>query len=122
MPTYTNSTPVSWGTSGTYVTSQTVVVSGFTGPLATVSVTLNGLSHNLARDLDFLLVAPDGTTNLVFWSDVGSNGPLPSGNYTVSDAGSSVLPNTSFSAGTYQPANRPGSFGEAVETGAEFNR
>jgi len=122
MATFTNNTGVTFPTSGTFTTSQTVNVTGLTGTVATVSVTFTGLTHNLADDLDFLLVAPDGSTNLVFWSDAGGNNAVSNATFTIADTGATVLPDGSglASGTTYRPANNPGSFGQAVETGASF--
>lgn len=80
-----------------------ILVSGFDTPIADVDVTLVGLSHTEANDLDFLLIGPQGQTAVVM-SDVGSS----AGNITVTlddqapDQISSVGPITS---GVYQPTN-----------------
>ena len=47
-------------------------VSGVTGTVARVAVTLRGLAHKRLEDVDVLLVSPDGRSMIIL-SDVGSN-------------------------------------------------
>jgi Big-like domain-containing protein/dockerin type I repeat protein len=72
-----------------------------TSSVNTVSVILNNFQGVNSTDLHMLLVAPDGTHSLDFWSNAGSN--LTTGTYTLID-GSTQLPATgSFSPGSYSP-------------------
>jgi len=86
-----------------------VAVSGLAGTVSNVTITIAGLTHNVAQELDFLLVAPDGgARNLEFMSDCGSGSV--NATFTVSDAGAAPLPlpgSGSITNGTtYQPAER----------------
>jgi subtilisin-like proprotein convertase family protein len=123
MTTFTNSTGVTF-LGPVFTTSQTVTVSGLSGPLATISVTFTGLSHNVPDDLDFLLVAPDGVTNLLFWSDAFGAGTMNNVTITVADSGATALTNSSpgpTNGSTYKPADYTDvASGEGVETGASF--
>ena len=83
--TFTNSTQITIPTIGlpagiSLPYPSNIVVSGLTGPIRRVSITLHGLSHQFAGDIDMLLVAPDGA-KLLMLSDAGSN--IPAFNYTI---------------------------------------
>jgi Ca2+-binding RTX toxin-like protein len=103
-------------TAGT--TSQTLNVSGLFGTITSITITLTNISHTFPDDLDLLLVAPDGSTNLVFWSDAGSTNDLVGNTVTISDAAAAQLPDAGvIGSGTFQPTNwnptpeAPGDFG-----------
>jgi len=115
MTVFTNSSGISIPDAS--ATSQTLQVGSLTGAVTRLSVTIGGLTHLLQDQLDFLLVAPDGTHNLVFWSDVGGANVVAGGNVTVADAGASPLPqSTTVASGTpYQPADY-----DFAEAGAMF--
>ncbi len=55
-----------------------IIVSGMTGTVTGIAVRFNNLSHAFPRDIDALLVGPNGQKSLVM-SDVGSGGPGVSG-------------------------------------------
>lgn len=97
--------------------SQSLNVSGLAGTITRISVTISGLTHAFPDDLDFLLVAPNGTNNLVFWSDVGGGNPGVSNlTVAVADAGATPMPDAAgLTAGTYRPAD----YAEA-ETGTNW--
>src|SRR5262245_39540730 len=88
MTTFTSAAPLSIPNNG--VTSQSIVVSGLTGKIITVSVTLNGLTTLRLDDLDFLLVGPDGIHNLEFLSDAGGTGSF-TGTITISDSSPTLV-------------------------------
>jgi hypothetical protein len=72
-----------------------------TSSVNTVSVILNNFQGVNSTDLHMLLVAPDGSHSLDFWSNAGSN--LTTGTYTLVD-GSTQLPATGpISPGSYGP-------------------
>ena len=100
------------------VTSQTVHAYGMVGSITSAHITFEGLEHGRASDLDMLLVAPNGTSNLEFWSDAGGSDSL-SGNYTVYDPvaalPSGTDPSGHLASGSYGPAD----YGPA-ETNSEF--
>ena len=65
--TVTNATGISipdMGTASSYPSA--IVVSGLTGTITDVDVTLTGLSHGFIDDVDALLVGPGGQTALLF--------------------------------------------------------
>ena len=106
--TFTNSTQISipstglsGGTSAPYPSN--IAVSGLSGPIRRVSITLNGLTHTSPGDIDMLLVAPDGA-KLVVMSDAG--GMVAVGNLTMAldDYG---LYQFSASGGLFPVAYRP---------------
>ena len=98
------------------VVSQTIDVYGPTGPISNVSVSLSGLSHAFSDDLDMLLVGAVGG-NLAFWTDVGGASNLNLLFVTISDSGSTALPDDSapVTGTTYRPAG----YGE-VEDDSDF--
>ncbi len=81
-------------------------VSGMTGTISAVTVTLSTLTHPLAQDVDILLVAPTGA-KLVVLSDVANAGGFGvNGTLTLSDAAASLVPSTGvIGTGTYKPTN-----------------
>jgi subtilisin-like proprotein convertase family protein len=83
-----------------------IVVSGFKKPrILDVNVTLRGLTHSFANDIDALLVAPDGT-NAMFMSDAAGNGePVTDVTFNLDDEAKTSIDLTTVS-GTYQPFDR----------------
>jgi subtilisin-like proprotein convertase family protein len=83
-----------------------VAVSGLTGTVATVTVQLNGFYHSDPEDLAMQLVAPDGSTNLVFMSDTGGfNSGVSNLTLAFSDSAGSFEPGSgnTVTSGTYKP-------------------
>jgi len=86
-----------------------ISVSGITGSVSQVQLTLLGLTHSWVGDLDFLLVGPAGQ-KVLFMSDAGDNDTVDDGvsgiTLTFSDDAVSSLPDTApVSSGTYLPTN-----------------
>lgn len=81
-------------------------VSGVDDLVTTVRVTLNTIQHTWSRDIDILLVGPNGE-KFIIMSDVGqSQGFDAPATITISDAGASLLPSSGpIPSGTYKPAN-----------------
>src|SRR4051812_45268884 len=100
MPTFTSSTGITLADDATE--QQSLVVSGVLGTITSVSVTITGLSHPFLTGLDFLLVGPNGTANLEFWSDVLAFNVL-NATFTVADGG--AQPFTGVSGATYKPTD-----------------
>jgi subtilisin-like proprotein convertase family protein len=88
-----------------------LVVSGLaTSGVAVGSVTLTGMNHTWASDIDILLQSPSGQ-NVVLMSDAGGNVPLPANAvYTFSD-GSPAMTTAVNASGTYRPTNLVGTLG-----------
>ena len=103
-------------------TSQSVLVYGALGLITDVRVSLVGLQHEFANEVDMLLVAPDQTSNLVFWSD-GPDNMMLNGTYTITDSADTLIPNYGFdtlASGSYRPAAYDFSDGTGTETPATF--
>ena len=87
-------------------------VSGMSGTITGITVTLTNLNESAPQDLGFMLVAPNGTTNLVFMSNAGGvdfNNTAHQVTYIISDAGVAQLPyNTAppSASGTYKPTSQ----------------
>lgn len=81
-----------------------ITVSGVSGTIARVTLTLNNLSHPQNGDLDMLLVAPNGA-QLVFLSDVGGVGTTSNQTITIDDCAANQLPTTtaSLTSGSFRP-------------------
>jgi subtilisin-like proprotein convertase family protein len=99
------------------VQNQTVSVSAVSGTITTVTVTLNFSSSVRPDDMEFLLVHPDGTSNLEFLSDGGGNSAIGATAITLSDSGATCVPDAGpwVTGTTYKPADY-----SAVETGTDF--
>jgi hypothetical protein len=80
-----------------------ITVSGLTGPLTSVAIVLQGLTHPNPADLDVLLVSPDGRT-MVVQSDAGGGGAANNVVYALAD-GFDLVPNL-IVAGAYGPTSR----------------
>ncbi len=83
----------------------TIAVSGVTGAIADVNVSLVQVGSTYTRGLDVLLVGPHGQS-LVVVADAGAGTSPSSSIYTFDDGASSQLPATgNLSGGTYKPSN-----------------
>lgn len=80
-----------------------ISISGFSGAITDVNVTLHGLTHTFPTDLDILLVGPAGQSVLLM-SDVGGGSDLDNATLTFDDQAASSVPNP-IVAGTYKPTN-----------------
>lgn len=84
----------------------TINVSGLTGPITKVTVTLFNLSHQDPTDIDILLVGPDGLTNTILMSDTGGAFDIANVTLTFDDQAPSFLPlTTAIVSGTFKPTN-----------------
>lgn len=102
--TFTNGSAISIPSSGSaspYPSS--LVVSGVSGTINDVNVTLRALSHAFPADLDILLVGPGGQTTLLM-SDVGGGTDVTALTITFDDAASNSLANP-LTAGIFKPTN-----------------
>jgi subtilisin-like proprotein convertase family protein len=78
-------------------------VSGLSGPVTDVNVTLTGLTHSFPDDIDALLVGPQGQKALLM-SDVGTDLDVNEINLTLDDASPVALPNVEqLVTGIYRP-------------------
>jgi uncharacterized repeat protein (TIGR01451 family) len=83
----------------------TISVSGLTGLVGKVAVSLNGLTHGFPDDIDIILVSPSGQ-KVVLMSDTGGGHSITNLNLTFDDSASSGLPdNAQIASGTYKPTD-----------------
>jgi Ca2+-binding RTX toxin-like protein len=86
----------------------TISVSGLTGALSNLTVTLTGYNALRPRDNDFVLVGPGGQT-LMLMSDTGDlTSTAPGVNLTFSDGAAGPVPTgtgSTIPSGTYQPTD-----------------
>ncbi|HEY0462450.1 MAG TPA: VCBS repeat-containing protein [Pyrinomonadaceae bacterium] len=95
-----------------------VNVSGVTGVISKLTVTINGLSHTIPQDIDVLLVSPNGI-GLILMSDVGGNTAAADANLTFDDAAPTML--SGVVTGTYRPTDIVSeSFGDFFAAPAPF--
>lgn len=82
-----------------------VNISGLTGIVSRVTLTLSNISHTFPDDLDMLLVAPSGQA-AVIWSDAGGGNALTNVTVTLDDNAFVALPNSlEITNGVYRPTN-----------------
>lgn len=107
---FSNTTPITINTVALAPTvatpyPSTINVSGMTGTTTKVTVTLNGLSHARANDIDMLLVSPTGG-KFVMMSDTGGSLAASSVNLLLDDAATQPLPlSTALFSGNYRPSS-----------------
>ncbi len=102
---FSNTNPISIpsiGTASPY--PSTITVSGLTGTITDVNVTLTGLMHTYPEDIDILLVGPAGQ-KVVILSDVGSGYSISGINLALDDSATNFLPSSTLTSGTYKPTN-----------------
>jgi uncharacterized repeat protein (TIGR01451 family) len=83
----------------------TIFVTGLTAAVANVRVTLAGLTHSYADDVDVLLVGPNGRA-VELMSDAGGEFALNNVTLTFDDGALAVLPDSGpIQNGLYRPSN-----------------
>jgi Ca2+-binding RTX toxin-like protein len=82
-----------------------IVVSGISGAVTDVNVTLKGFSHAFPDDVGVLLVAPSGAA-LLLQDGAGDDPDVSAVNTTFDDSASGLLPNTTaWASGSYRPTS-----------------
>ena len=89
-----------------------ITVSGVTGVVSKVTVTLNQLSHQFPNDVEVMLVSPAGQ-NVVLMSGAGGGYPTTNAVLTFDDSAATALPSsgqfgigtTQIVSGTFQPTD-----------------
>ena len=82
-----------------------IAVSGLTGTVSKVTVTLNGLNHSFPSDVDMLLVSPIGQSFIIL-SDVIGSPDWSNITYTLDDSAGSLIPSSGTPvSGTFKPTN-----------------
>ena len=87
-----------------------IVVSGMSGTIVSISVKINGFSHQFPSDVYMLLVGPGGQ-NFIFWGGAGGATEVSGLDITINDAASSALPQNSLITGTYRPSDYEAQYG-----------
>ncbi len=82
----------------------TINVSGMTGTVTNMTVTLSNINHTFVPDFDMLLVAPGGQ-NMIIFSDVGSGIDTTNVTVTLDDAAATSLTAANLVSGTFKPTN-----------------
>ncbi len=86
-----------------------ISVSGLSGLIDKISVTLSNVNHTSPSDVDILLVGPTGRS-VMLMSDAGAGYGMNNVNLTFDDAASRSLPSsTPIVSGIYKPSNFDGS-------------
>lgn len=82
----------------------TINVSGLSGTVTGVTVTINGMTHTWTSDVDIVLVGPTGQ-NIILMSDCCGSGDLTGVNITFDDAAAGTIPaaTTNLATGSYRP-------------------
>ncbi|GAB4451596.1 MAG: hypothetical protein OHK0029_01060 [Armatimonadaceae bacterium] len=103
---FSNTTPIIINDNSTATPyPSNIAVSGMTGSIIDLSVTLHGLSHTFPGDIAGLLVGPSGVTTSLM---VGAGGADPVNGVTLTfrDDAPSIIPQFSqITTGNYQPTN-----------------
>lgn len=86
-----------------------ITVSGLSGTITKITVTLNGWTENASNafpgDRDFLLVSPAGST-FEFLGGVGGFHTFSNITLTLDDSAASALSSAQLASGTFKPTNR----------------
>ncbi|MFM6347886.1 MAG: proprotein convertase P-domain-containing protein, partial [Dolichospermum sp.] len=111
---FSNPNPITIPSSGTSTPyPSTINVSGLSGNINSLKVTLTNLSHTWPDDIDVLLVGPTGTKALLM-SDVGGFNSLSNVTLTFDPTATSLLPDEGIiTSGSYKATD--------FETGDFFN-
>ncbi|MDH6106571.1 S8 family serine peptidase [Anabaenopsis tanganyikae CS-531] len=106
LPVFTNPDPISipiGGAGNPY--PATISVSGLSGEVTNVTVTLTNLAHTWPDDIDVLLVGPTGATTILM-SDVGYLYGISNTTLTFDAGATAYLPDAGqITSGTYLPTN-----------------
>ena len=82
-----------------------ITVSGLSGKVLDVNVTINGLNHASSADVEVMLAGPSGQT-VALMTDAGGNNNAGGATFTLDDAASATIPSPIVNGGTYKPFDR----------------
>lgn len=107
--TFSNTTSITIPPLGTAIPSpSTIAVSGITGPIQKVTVTLFGFTHTYPEDVGALLVGPGGQSTFLF-DGAGLDLDAVNLTWTFDDAADEALPaDGALSSGTFRPGSNFG--------------
>ncbi len=104
--TFTNSTPISIDDEfigGTTPYPSTISVSGLSGNINNLKVTINDVSHTWIGDVDLLLVGPTGAKSILM-SDIGEALPVSGVNLTFDTSATTLIDDSNVgTSGSYKP-------------------
>ncbi|BAZ80882.1 putative peptidase [Sphaerospermopsis kisseleviana NIES-73] len=106
LPIFTNPNNITIPSSGAGNPYPSIInVSGLTGNITSLKVTLTNLSHTWSDDIDVLLVSPTGA-KAILMSDVGGSNDLANVTLTFDPTATANLPDSSqITSGSYKPTN-----------------
>lgn len=82
-----------------------ITVSGLTGTVTDVNVSINSLTHSYPDDVGFMLVAPNGAF-MAIQTDIGGRTSVTNVTYTFDDQAASEVPDAGpLTAGTFRPTS-----------------
>jgi subtilisin-like proprotein convertase family protein len=85
-----------------------ITVSGQTGVISNLTVSVTGFDHTFAEDVSALLVGPTGQ-KMILWAQASDGSGSTGVNLTFDDAATAYLPiNGPIVSGTFKPTNRAG--------------
>ena len=104
--TFSNNTAVTIPTAGAGVPyPSNITVSGLSGTISNVTVTLKNLSHTFPSDVGMLLVGPGGQKFIVLDGVIGGS-PWSNITYTLTDSAAGLIPNSGAPvSGTFKPTS-----------------
>ena len=108
MQQFCNTTAITIPSSGSATPYPSgIAISGVTGVIGDMSVTLNNIQHSFSGDVDILLVGPGGQKFIILSDVGGSDGFDTARTITLSDAGTALLIQSTdpIPSGTYKPTN-----------------
>ncbi|HYI35705.1 MAG TPA: hypothetical protein VEX39_03820 [Thermoleophilaceae bacterium] len=119
--TFTNAAPItSTGAYGkTSLYPSPVTVTGGTGFLFRINVTLNGVTSPFPGDFDVMLESPNGRKTLLM-SDVGGTNDLTNATINITDSSSTPMTTGLLTSTDYQPTNLAGTCPNATGGDDEF--
>jgi subtilisin-like proprotein convertase family protein len=101
----TNPAPITIPLVGTASPYPAIInVSGLSGPITDLNVTINGLTHTFINDVGALLVGPGGQS-VVLFDGVGGAAAVTNVNLVLDDQAAASIPFGPFSSGTFKPTN-----------------
>ncbi|MGQ9898139.1 MAG: S8 family serine peptidase [Acidobacteriota bacterium] len=105
--TFSNTSPITIPSSGTATPYPSpITVSGVTGNITKVTVTINNFNHTWPSDVGVALRGPGGQLCVLFNAAIGGSGGVTNRTYTFDQDAPTPLPSSGFPpSGTYQPNN-----------------
>src|ERR1017187_5059952 len=104
--TYCNPGGITLSPSGSTVPyPSNIFVSGVSGTIGLITLELNSITATNPSEVALLLVGPGGQKFVIMYGAGGTSDISTGVNLTLSDGGASFLPTSTYSSGTYKPAD-----------------